>query len=130
MEVGVGYTWNSRTVDVSTLSDLEQSLGINKISVVKTTNTNNMNQTLTNIFGVNWRTTAAGLIGYIITTELTQYQSGQWNAKTFLAGVPFLIIGYFAKDKSVTGIGAKATADTSKDATVPTPLPPDVAAPK
>lgn len=82
-----------------------------------------MNKALTNIFGANWRTTAAGVIGYIITAAITAYQSGQWNAKAFIAGLPFLIIGYFAKDKSVTGVGAKATDDTTKDATAPTPKP-------
>ena len=53
---------------------------------------------------MNWKTTLAGVIGAVVTYSVAAVQSGNaWDWKAWALGIPPLLIGYFAKDKNVTG---------------------------
>lgn len=80
----------------------------------------------------NWKTTVAGFVLGVLSSMEAGYSQGAFtlNSKSVIAFLVPTILGALAKSFDVTGIGTKATTDPSKDATVPTPLPPDVAAPK
>lgn len=84
------------------------------------------NMNLSKFFGPSWKTTLGGIITFIgglgaliAQAGLTDTKTGQIvtgiSASVALFGVSFGLSS--AKDASVTGIGDKATTDTSKDAT-------------
>jgi len=59
--------------------------------------------------GINWKTTLAGIVGGVVTYTVTMVQSGNpWDWKAWAMGVVPVIIGFFAKDKDVTGAGSSA----------------------
>ncbi len=85
---------------------------------------------LSKLLGASWKTSLGGIIFFIggLGTLIIQagYGDTKWgkiavgiSSAAALLGASFGLAS--AKDASVTGIGAKATTDTSKDATVPTP---------
>lgn len=90
---------------------------------------------LSKLFGPSWETTIGGIVVFIGGL-------GAIVAHTAIGGTPvgltietisevFALLGasfgfYKAKAVNVTGIGTKATIDTSKDATVPTVIEPFV----
>jgi hypothetical protein len=83
---------------------------------------------LQKLFGISWRTTISailvvlgGLPGLIVYAG---YAGAPWTKPVLgLCGFFVLVGGAFglgnAKDANVTGIGTKATTDTTKDATAP-----------
>ena len=54
--------------------------------------------------GTNWKTTLAGIVGGVVTYTVTMIQSGNpWDWKAWAMGAVPVVIGFFAKDKDVTG---------------------------
>ncbi len=84
------------------------------------------------LFGPSWKTTVSGIVVFIggLGAVVSHTAIGPTPAGLIIESISevfALAAGAFglyqAKDKSVTGIGTKATTDTSKDGTVPTPKP-------
>ncbi len=86
---------------------------------------------LTFVFGVHYKVRASALGLALLTTTTDYYLSGGKMTPALLVVVwGGTIRSYFQKSIDVTGIGDKATADTTKDATVPpNGIPSTVAAP-
>lgn len=51
----------------------------------------------------NWKTTIAGVIGAVVTTAVTLYQTGTLDIKTIVTACALAAIGILAKDLNVTG---------------------------
>ena len=57
----------------------------------------------------NWKTTAAGLVGGIVTYTVTMIQSGNpWDWKAWAMGAVPIVLGFLTKDQSTTGVGSEA----------------------
>lgn len=63
------------------------------------------------IFGKNWQTTLAGIIGAIAVAVYPLLTTGviNWN-NVLIAGI-IAVVGYFAKSKNVTGVGLEARTE-------------------
>lgn len=57
---------------------------------------------------LNWKTTVIGVVGAIIYAVLPLVQGGQIVIKDIVIAAVVAAIGYFSKDKDVTGTGADA----------------------
>lgn len=52
----------------------------------------------------NWRTTAAGVIGAVVTYVINYVQTNQaLDYKAMAIGAAMIALGYFSKDAGVTG---------------------------
>jgi hypothetical protein len=60
------------------------------------------------IFGKNWETSLAGLIGAIAVAIYPLLTTGQFNWNNILIAAIIAVVGYFAKSKNVTGVGLEA----------------------
>ncbi len=62
-----------------------------------------MNETLSNIFGANWRTTITGLLSAIWLAYRDSALEDPLDFRRWIGPVLVAAIGFFAKDKLVTG---------------------------
>lgn len=53
---------------------------------------------------INWRTTAAGVVGAIVMNIISYIQSGGVDMKVLVSSAVMAAIGYLAKDAGVSGI--------------------------
>ena len=65
---------------------------------------------LEKIFGVNYQTMLAGIIGAVATALIPLIQGNGLSMRDIGVSVTLAILGYFAKDKNVTGIGKNAVS--------------------
>ena len=61
-----------------------------------------MNDFMTKVLGLNWRTTLAGLVGATVYI-VVDYVNGIMDTRTFIISVIIAIAGFIAKDAKVTG---------------------------
>lgn len=63
------------------------------------------------IFGKNWQTTLAGVIGAIAVAVYPLLTTGEINWNNVLIAGIIAVVGYFAKSKNVTGVGVEARTE-------------------
>jgi hypothetical protein len=63
------------------------------------------------IFGKNWETSLAGLVGAIAVAIYPLLTTGQFNWNNILIAAIIAVVGYFAKSKNVTGVGVEAKTE-------------------
>ena len=64
------------------------------------------------IFGKNWQTTFAGLLGAVCVAVYPLLTTGEINWNNILIAAIIAAVGYFAKSKNVTGVGIEARTES------------------
>jgi uncharacterized membrane protein YjjP (DUF1212 family) len=80
-----------------------------------------MNEFMTSVFGLNWRTTIAGIVGataYIVN----DYLNGKMDFKTFIIAFIVAAAGFVAKDAKTTGTALNPRAQLAGESN-PNPTP-------
>lgn len=57
---------------------------------------------------LNWKTTALGIGGAILYAIWPMIEGGTTNIKELILAATLAAIGYFSKDKDISGVGADA----------------------